>query len=47
MVSKRDRLGVGDGLGVWDGNATKLGRDDRCTTMNVIKKSLSLKKKKR
>ena len=22
---------VGDGLGVWDGNAKKLGCDDRCT----------------
>ena len=29
--------GVGDGLGVWDGNAIKLGCDDHCTTVNVIK----------
>ena len=27
----------GDGLGVWDGNAIKLGCDDHCTTINVIK----------
>ena len=27
---------VGDALGVWDGNATKLGCDDRCATLNVI-----------
>ena len=28
----------GDALGVWDGNATKLGCDDFCcTTVNVIK----------
>ena len=24
-------------LGVWDGNAIKLGCDDHCTTINVIK----------
>ena len=24
-------------MGVWDGNAIKLGYDDRCTTINVIK----------
>ena len=27
---------MGDGQGVWDGNAIKSGRDDRCTTINVI-----------
>ena len=27
----------GDGLGVWYENATKLGSDDHCTTINVIK----------
>ena len=27
----------GHGLGVWDGNATKLGCDDHCTTIHVIK----------
>ena len=26
-----------DPLRVWDGNATKLGCDDCCTTINVIK----------
>ena len=36
MVSKGDSL-EGGGWGVWDGNATKLGCDDRCTTINVIK----------
>ena len=29
--------GWGDGLGVWYGNAIKLGCDDRCKTINVIK----------
>ena len=29
----------GSGLGVWDGNAIKLGCDDYCTTINVIKLS--------
>ena len=37
MVSKWDRLGWWwGGLGVWDGNAIKLGCDDHCTTINVI-----------
>ena len=37
-----------DGLGVWDGNAIKLGCDDHCTTINVIKftELKKLKKKK-
>ena len=29
--------GVGGCAGVWDGNAIKLGCDDHCTTINVIK----------
>ena len=29
--------GVGEGLGVWDGNGIKLCCDDCCTTINVIK----------
>ena len=29
--------GWGDGMGVWDGNAIKLGWDDCCTIINVIK----------
>ena len=44
MASKGDRLAGGcsveggrDGLGVWDGNAVKLGCDDCCTTINIIK----------
>ena len=38
MVSKCDRLGgVGDGMGVWDENAIKLGCDHHCITINVIK----------
>ena len=28
--------GVEDALGVWEGNAIKLGCGDRCTTINVI-----------
>ena len=28
---------TGWGLGVWAGNAVKLGCDDRCTIINVIK----------
>ena len=35
-----------DGLGVWDGNAVKLGCDDHCTTINVIK-HIEFKKKKK
>ena len=27
----------GNALRVWDGNAIKLGCDDRCTAVNVIK----------
>ena len=26
-----------DGLRVWDGNAVKLGCDDHCTNINIIK----------
>ena len=33
----RQVAGLEGALGVWDGNAIKLGCDDRCTTMNVIK----------
>ena len=37
MVSKGDSSGGGgDALELWDGNATKLGWDDRCTTINEI-----------
>ena len=35
----------GDALGFWDGNAIKLGFDDCCTTINVIKLIELLKKK--
>ena len=34
-----------DGLGVWDGSVVKLGCDDGCTTINMIK-FIELKKKK-
>ena len=44
-ISKGDRLG-GVGGGGWDGNIIKLGCDDQCTTLNVIK-FIELKKKKR
>ena len=38
MVTKGDRVGVGkDGLGIWDGNAVKLGCDDGCTIISIIK----------
>ena len=33
-------------LGVWDGNAIKLGYDDHCTIINIIK-FIELKKKKK
>ena len=49
MVSKGDRLGLGECAGVWYGNAIKLGCDDcddHYTTINVIN-SLSSKKKKK
>ena len=38
MVSKENMLGGGgkDGLGVWDGNAIRLGCDDHCIATNVI-----------
>ena len=29
--------GTGDALGVWDGHAIKLGCDDQCTIINVMK----------
>ena len=29
--------GVGDGLGVWVGNAIKMCCDDHCTTTSIIK----------
>ena len=35
----------GDGLGVWDGNVLKLGCDDGCTAINIIKFTKLLKKK--
>ena len=37
MVSKGERLGVGGWAGVWDANGIKLGCDDCCITINVIK----------
>ena len=33
-----------DGLGIWDGNAIKLGCDDHCTTINVTEFIWSVKK---
>ena len=48
MVPKEDRLEGRDGLGVWDGNAVKLGCDDHCTTINIMKFiELKAKKKKK
>ena len=43
---KETGWGVGEWAGVWDGNAIKLGCDDRCTTINIIKFN-ELKKKKK
>ena len=38
MVTKEERGGGGgEALGVWDGNAAKLGCDDCCTAINVVK----------
>ena len=38
MVTKRDRLEEGrTGWGVWGGNVVKLGCDDGCTTVNILK----------
>ena len=48
MVSKGDRLGGwGDKLGIWDGNAIKLGCDEHCITINVIKFTKLKKKQNR
>ena len=33
---RRQFWGWGDVLGLWDGNAIKLDRDDHCTTTNAI-----------
>ena len=42
---KETGWGVGrNGLRVWDGNAIKLGCNDHCTTINVMK-FIELKKK--
>ena len=43
---RRQFGGWGDELGVWNGNAIKLGCDDHCTTINVIN-SLSNKNKQK
>ena len=37
MVTEGYRFGGRDGLEVWDGNVVKLGCDDGCTTINIIK----------
>ena len=38
LVSKGDKwVGERGGLGVWDGNVLKLGWDNGCTTINIIK----------
>ena len=38
--------GERDGLAVWDGNVVKLGCDDSCTAINIIK-FIEFKKKKK
>ena len=35
--NERGWRGSGDALRIWDGNGTKFGCDDHCTTINVIK----------
>ena len=37
MVTKGDRLGGEGRTGGWDGNVLKLGYDDDCTTIDIIK----------
>ena len=38
FIRKKKISEVGrDGLRVWDGNVVKLGGDDGCTTINIIK----------
>ena len=37
MATKEVRLGVRDGLRVWDGNVLKLGCDNGSTIMTIIK----------
>ena len=44
MIFKGDRLGERDGLEVWGENVLKLGCNDSCTTINIIKLT-ELKKK--
>ena len=36
-VTKRDRLRGRERPGVWGGNVAKLGCDDGCTTINIVK----------
>ena len=36
-LTKETGCGERDGLGVWDGNTVKLGCDDCCTAVNIIK----------
>ena len=38
------QFGGWDALGIWGGNAIKLGCDDHCATVNVIKKHWVIKK---
>ena len=37
MLTKSDSWGWEGWTGVWDGNVLKLGCDDGCTTINIIK----------
>ena len=37
VFQMRQIVGWGNGLGVWDRNVIKLGCDDHCTTVTVIK----------
>lgn len=42
----KSSFGLGNTLGVWDRNPTKLDCDDPCTNINVIYSLSNLKKKK-
>lgn len=37
LVFKVDWMTISKGLGVWDGNVLKLGWDDGCPAINIMK----------
>ena len=46
-LSQETGCGRREGLEVWDGNVLKLGCDNGCTTINIIKFTEFLKRRKR